>query len=155
MTRSKDHFQLKGKAAEQFVQEFAEKTFLVDWCFPNPTLPNGKELCDLLVVFDEVAIIWQVKELKLGRNGRYSKSAVRKNLRQLSGAQRQLFELKTPVKLKNARRKVESFDQAQIDEVFLISVLLGEGEDWFPFVEGLKDFPVHVFTRDSLKIVLD
>jgi hypothetical protein len=40
--------QLKGKKAEEVVTQLAEKTFLVDWCFPNPHLPNGKELCDLL-----------------------------------------------------------------------------------------------------------
>jgi len=52
LDNSGHYFDLKGKNAEQFVHELAVKTFLTDWCFPNPILPNGKELCDLLVVFD-------------------------------------------------------------------------------------------------------
>ena len=51
---SKDYFQIKGKKAEQLVQDLAQKTFLTDWCYINPTLPDGKELCDLLVVFDNI-----------------------------------------------------------------------------------------------------
>lgn len=154
MEQSKHHFDLKGKAGEEFVKELAEKTFFVDWCFPNPRLPNGKELCDLLVVFDQVVIIWQIKCLKLGDDGKYSESETDKNLRQLSGARRQLFELKTPIQLTNARRKFETFNPANISAVFLVSVLIGEGEDWFSFVEESKNFQVHVFTPDFLEIVL-
>ncbi len=65
---SKHYFQIKGKNAEKVVHDLAEKTFLTDWCFPNPKLQNGKELCDLLVVFDNIAIIWQIKDLKFNRN---------------------------------------------------------------------------------------
>ena len=61
MDISKDYFNIKGKNAEQLVQELALKTFLTDWCYLNPMLPNGKELCDLLVIFDTVAVIWQIK----------------------------------------------------------------------------------------------
>ena len=151
---SKHYFDLKGKNAEKSVHELAQKSFLIDWCFPNPVLPNGKELCDLLVIFDQTAIIWQVKDLKLGEKGRYKKSEVQKNLRQLSGARRQLFELKTPIELQNSRQMIETFDPTQIKEVFLVSVLLGEGEDLFPFVESIKDFTVHVFNQDFTQIIL-
>ncbi len=150
----KHYFNLKGKNAEKSVHELSQKSFLIDWCFPNPVLPNGKELCDLLVIFDETAIIWQIKDLKLGERGRYKKSEVKKNLRQLSGARRQLFDLKTPIELKNSRRSIETFDPTQIKEVFLISVLFGEGEDSFPFVESLKKYTVHVFDKDFTQIIL-
>lgn len=154
MPQSKHHFRLKGKTAEKFVEDLAQKSFLLDWCFPNPILPNGKELCDLFVVFDRTAIIWQIKDLKLGSNGRYRESETDKNLRQLSGARRQLFDLKTSIELKNARRTIEAFDPASISEVFLISVLLGEGEDFFTFVEESKDYCIHIFTRKSVEILL-
>jgi hypothetical protein len=148
------YFDLKGKDAEQFVHELAVKTFLTDWCFLNPILTDGKELCDLLVVFDQTAIIWQVKDLKLGKNGKYKKSEVEKNIRQLSGARRQLFELRTPIHLRNPRRTVEKLDPTQITEVFLISVLLGEGEDYFPFVESVNQFTAHIFDREFTQIIL-
>ena len=66
-TTSKHRFRLKGADAETVVHELAVNSFLVDWCFLNPQLPDGNELCDLLVVFDETAIIWQIKDLKLTR----------------------------------------------------------------------------------------
>jgi len=79
---------LKGKNSEKILHDLAIKTFLADWCYLNPQLPDKKELCDLLVVFDNIAIIWQIKDLKLNKRGKYNKAEVQKNLRQLSGARR-------------------------------------------------------------------
>lgn len=154
MDNSKHHFNIKGKDAEEFVHELALKTFLTDWCYLNPDLPDGKELCDLLVVFDNVAIIWQIKNLKLDANGSYKQSEVEKNLRQLAGARRQLFDLKTTIELENPRRIKEKFDPTTINEVYLISVLLGKGEAYFSFVKTIKDYKAHVFTRDFTEAVL-
>ena len=39
---NKHYFRLKGKEAESILTELAEKTFLADWCYPNPLLPDGK-----------------------------------------------------------------------------------------------------------------
>lgn len=155
MNISKDYFNLKGKRAEEFVQHLALKTFLTDWCYLNPKRPNNDELCELLVVFDDIAIIWQVKDLKLNKQGKYRNREVNKNIGQLSGARRQLFTSKTPVELENPRRGKEPFDATTIKEIYLISALLGEGEDWFPFVEYIKNYTVHVFTRDFTQIVLN
>ena len=154
MNHSKHYFDLKGKTAESFVHELSRNSFIMDWCFPNPILPNSKELCDLLVIFDKTAIIWQVKDLKLGENGRYKESEVKKNLRQLSGAKRQLFNLKTPIELENSRRRIETFNPTEIKEIFLISVVLGERETFFPFVESIKEYTVHVFNKSFTQIVL-
>ena len=151
----KDYFQLKGTTAEKIVHDLATKTFLIDWCFLNPKLSNGKELCDLLVIFDNIAIIWQIKDLKLDKNGFYKKTEVNKNLRQLAGARRQLFELKTPIYLQNIRRSEETFDSSKIKQIFLISVLLGEGEEVFSFEEEIKNNKIHVFTRVFTQIVLN
>lgn len=155
MKISKNYFNIKGKKAEQLVQDLAVKTFLTDWCYLNPKRPNGEELCDLLVVFDEVAVIWQIKDLKLNEHGKYKNSEVKKNLRQIHGARRQLFELRTPVELNNPRRGKELFDVTAIKEVYLISVLLGEGEDIFSSREYIKSHTIHVFTRDFTEILLN
>ncbi len=151
---SKHYFSTKGENAESFVNELAIKTFLTDWCYLNPSLPNGKELCDLLVIFDNVAIIWQIKDLKLDKNGHYKDAEVNKNLRQLAGARRQLFDLKTTIKLNNPRRSNELLNSSQITEIYLISILLGEGEDYFPFVETIRTDTVHVFTRSFTESIL-
>jgi len=150
----RNYFQLKGMTAEKFVHELASKTFLIDWCFLNPKLPNNKELCDLLVVYDDIAIIWQIKNLKLGKDGKYNKSEVEKNLRQLSGARRNLFELKIPFDLVNQRRSPERFDPSTIKEVYLISVLVGDGEDNFFLTEKTKDHIAHIFTGEFTQKIL-
>jgi hypothetical protein len=151
---SKHYFREKGAVAEGIIHNLATKTFLTDWCYPNPKKPDGNELCDLLVVFDDTAIIWQVKDLKTDKQGRYKKAEVEKNLRQLSGARRSLFDLRVPIELENPRRGKEKFDPDRIKSVHLISVLMGEGKEPFPFVQFVKNRQIHVFTREFADISL-
>ena len=154
MALARNYFDEKGRRAEAVIHALATKTFLTDWCYPNPKKPDGKELCDLLVVFDDIAIIWQVKDLKVDDSGQYKKAEVEKNLRQLSGARRHLFDLKVPIELDNPRRGRELSKPADIRVIHLISVLMGEGEGLFPFAEFLKDQHIHVFTRDFSGLIL-
>ena len=148
------YFREKGTKAEKIIHDLSIKTFFTDWCYPNPPRPGGKELCDLLVVFDDTAIIWQIKDLRVDENGRYKQAEVDKNLRQISGARRTLFDIKSLVKLSNPRRGEELFDPSKIKKVHLISVLMGDGEGPFPFMDSIKEFKVHVFTRQFADIVL-
>ena len=146
---------LKGKNAENFVHELAKKSFLEDWCYPNQKLPNGKEICDLLIVYDNIAIIWQIKDLKLDNNRKYSQSEVKRNLKQLSTAKNRLFNPQILIELENPRRGKEIFDSKIIKEVYLISALLGEGEDYFSFVESKNGKIIHTFTREFTELVLN
>jgi hypothetical protein len=149
------YFNIKGKNAEETVHTLAENTFLLDWCYLNPKLPDGKELCDLLIVYDDTAIIWQIKDLRLDENNRYKKEEVEKNLRQLSGARRQMFDLKTNITLTNPRRGNELFHPSNIKNIFLISVLFGEGEDYLSPAENIKGYTAHIFTKDFTQIILE
>jgi len=155
MTPSKHYYRLKGKSAEELLQQLAHQTFLMDWCFPNPKLPNGKELCDLLVVFESTVIIWQAKSLKLGKNGELSEREVEKNLRQLAGARRQLVDLGAPVTLENSRRTPEQFDPSIVTEIFLVSVLLGETPSIQSLATRVKSYHCHVFNREFTEVVLN
>lgn len=146
---------LKGRKAEDFVSALAEKSFLKDWCYRNPMFSDGKELCDLLIVYDDVAIIWQIKDLKLNAEGKYNESEVKKNLRQIYGAKRRLFDLKKNIELKNSRRGKEIFNPEIIKEIYLISALLGEEEDFYSMIEIKKERIIHVFTREFTEIVLN
>lgn len=133
----------------------AEKTFLEDWCYKNPLLPAGKELCDLLVVFDDVVIIWQLKNVKLDDNGNFKDKDIQKNLRQLGGARRQLFELKQELVLSNPRRGKERFDPSGIKEIFLIGAFFGEQPFLIKPTENVSGHTVYVFTREFTEIVLN
>jgi len=155
MEKDNRYFDKKGKNAEKILHHLAEKTFLTDWCYLNPKLPNKKELCDLLVIYDEIAIIWQIKDLKLDKQGKYDQSEVEKNIRQLSGARRQLFDLKTQIELENPFRRKEVFNPNTIKEIYLISVLFGKGEEMSSFVEEVKKNKVHVFDEDFTQVVLN
>jgi hypothetical protein len=155
LTRSRRYFELKGKSAESLLHELAQKTFLTDWCYLNPCLPNGKELCDLLVVYDEVAIIWQIKSLKVDEDGFFKSGELEKNLRQAVGARRQVFGLKTPVRLRNPRRGEETFDPTSIKRVHLISVISGECKQPMRFGEIVKDQLVHVFGGNFPQLVMN
>jgi hypothetical protein len=155
LNRSRRYFELKGKSAESLLHALAQKTFLTDWCYLNPCLPNGKELCDLLVVYDEVAIIWQIKSLKADDDGLLKPKELEKNLRQVVGAHRQVFGLKTPVRLVNPRRGEETFDPNSIKRVHLISVIRGECNQPMRFAEIVKDRLVHVFCGNFPQLVMN
>lgn len=152
---NRHYFQLKGSEAEGIVHDLSIRSFLTDWCYLNPRLPDGKEICDLLVVFDDIAIIWQVKSLKLRDDGQYKRGDVEKNLRQLIGAKRRLFDLDAEIYLKNPRRGKELFNPETIKQIFLISVLMGPPEQFFPFVKNINDSTIHVFNGQFTEIVLN
>ena len=145
---------LKGKKAERFVYELSQKSFFTDWCYKSPKLPNNKEICDLLVVYDDVAIIWQIKDLKLDEKGKYSEKEVSRNLQQLCTAKHRLFKLNITIELENPRRGREKFNPKQVKDIFLISALLGKGEDYFSLIEMRKGSIIHTFTRQFTEIAL-
>lgn len=153
---ARHRFDVKGKKAEAVVHALAERTFFTDWCFPNPKWPDkGKnEVCDLLVVFGDVAIFWAVTDLKLGPDGLYNSDGVAHNVRQLGGASRHLLELKRKFELQNARRTPEDFDPESIKRVFLVSVLMGKGEAYSKMFDEVRGRPVHVVSGASLPILL-
>ena len=150
-----DYFRLKGETAERFLRVLAKKTFFQDWCFGSPKLPDKKELCDLLVVYDDVAIIWQVKDLKLDDAGFYKRSSVEKNLRQLVGARRQLVDLGTRIEVTNAHGTRQVLDTASIREVFLVSAMMGEPEECGAFLEEFKEYRIHVVGRSFAELLLN
>ncbi|MFA5033643.1 MAG: hypothetical protein WC614_11570 [bacterium] len=155
MENNKRYLELKGKKAEEMLYNLAQKTFLTDWCYLNPKLPDNKELCDLLIVFDNIAIIWQVKDLKIDSDGKYNQSEVKKNLRQLSGAKRQLFDLKTSIQLANPKRGKEDFNPKEIKEIYLISLLMGQQEVFYCPIDTVKKLIVPTFNKESIKIILN
>jgi len=148
------HLNLKGKKAEEFVYQLAINSFFTDWCYSNPKLPNGKEICDLLVVYDDVLIIWQIKDLKLDGEGRYNKSEVQKNLHQIFTARNRLLREDIIIELENPRRGKEIFNPKKISEIYLISALLGKGEDYFSGVVKINGKIIHTFTREFTELAL-
>lgn len=85
---------LKGRFGEDAVTEVAERTYLKYWCYPSPKDEQGdrKEICDLLILFKETAIIISVKNYEFkGNYERYFRSTLNKAISQIQGAERKLF----------------------------------------------------------------
>ncbi len=150
----KTYFSAKGAKAEAFVHELTEKSMFSDWCYRNPMLKPGVELCDMLIVFDDIVVIIQIKDLKLKKDGTPNIKDQVKNIKQLHGAYRQLMELKTPVTLNNPRRGDEIFDPGIVKRVFMISILTGESSDIECYEVSDKAI-VHVFDREFTEIIMN
>lgn len=81
--------------SEKKLAALGYQTFLRLWSYPNPykMQPNGKELCDLLIVFDNHIIIFSDKDCAYRNSGdpcvdwrRWYKRAIQKSAEQLVGA---------------------------------------------------------------------
>ncbi len=49
--------------SEIFLTKYCERAFLKLWAYPNPYKSQGKELCDVLVVFEEHVFIFSIKDI--------------------------------------------------------------------------------------------
>ena len=92
--------------SERYLARIAEKTFLNLWSYPNTFIEkklrgkgDGKELCDLLVVFGDDVLVFSDKEVEFRPHNdifvawnRWYRAAVQKSLSQIHGAERFLRE---------------------------------------------------------------
>jgi hypothetical protein len=93
-------------ATEQIVYRLCRKSFLSLWSYANPRQkPNGKELCDVIVVCEPDVIVFSVKHVALRTSGnpdvnvaRWKRRAVNASVEQLYGAERVLAKLSHVVK---------------------------------------------------------
>jgi hypothetical protein len=114
----------KGDAGEKFVNSMAFSAFLKHWCFPNPRdiTKDNKEICDLLIVFDDTCIIVSVKNYQFSGNyDKYFRRTVDKAVRQISGAERKLFGDRV-ILLQHPDRPAEPFPKEKIRYTFRIIV---------------------------------
>ncbi len=84
---------------ECFLAELCEKSFLNLWSYPNPVKQDGKELCDLIVIFDNQILLFFDREshrLKNANNNidvqwkRWRKEVIDKQIKTAKGAERYL-----------------------------------------------------------------
>jgi hypothetical protein len=82
---------------EQYLSQLCERTFLNLWAYPNPYKADGKELCDLLVVFENTVFLFFDRESRrFDKPGadtqltwdRWKKEAITKQIQTAAGAKR-------------------------------------------------------------------
>jgi len=145
--------------SEEYVANLCEKSFLSLWSYANPRGKNGKELCDILVVFEPYILIFSVKKRMLAKNsvseaefGRWYKKAIKKSFGQIYGAERWLKSAENVIK--NDGEDGLPLPELDSRNILRIAIALG-GEDkvFIPFGDFGKGF-IHVFDEISLNIVM-
>lgn len=145
-----------GIEGENFVNDIAFRSFLKYWCYPNPKFENGnrKEICDLLIIFDNVCIIFSVKNYSFkGSHARYFNNTVEKAVKQLKGAEKTLLS-SSEVHIKHPDRTVEVFPKGFINKIFKIIINLGEGLEFYDITRTTKenDF-ITIFDKDTFSTI--
>ena len=148
----------KGKAAEDYTNYLAFKSYLRYWCYPNPIDEEGdkKEICDLLILFKNVCLIISVKNYEFGGNyDRYTRKVVEKSTKQLYGAERKLFKLNRTIKIKHPKREIEEFDSTKYEKIFRITVNMGEQFEYYSLADqkGEKGF-INIFNRETFENII-
>src|SRR5712692_6161508 len=90
------HNKSKMNEAELLVYRMCRHSFLSLWSYMNPRKkPQGKELCDVLVVCEPDVIIFSVKQIRLTNSGkpeidaeRWRRRAIDESCKQIYGAER-------------------------------------------------------------------
>jgi len=147
----------KGQKGEDFVNSLAYNSFLKFWCYPGPRNEKGdkKEICDLLVIFNNVVIIISVKNYEFkGNHFRYFNNTIEKAAKQIYGACRLLFG-NQEVFIKHPNKNLELFPKSQIEKTFRIIVNLGDGVKFYPFNSStkIKEY-VTLFDKDSFQTII-
>lgn len=138
-----NHFNEKGTEAEQLIASLCGDSYSAEFCFLNPYYAPGKELCDVLLVLGDVAIIWQIKNLKLV-DEKFNENEFDKNIRQCRGAKRKLLAADS-LTLKNTEGKDKTIYPKNFKTVHLISAIEGGYELSSRYYDEAAAGNVHVF----------
>jgi hypothetical protein len=148
-----------GKYHEALVQWLLEHTFFLDFVYRNPAEHRGQgELADAIVLFDDVALMVQVKAQFSQRHpARWARKELKRALKQLRHTKRMLFgghvhELENPLFGR------VPFDASLYGSQIGLIVLAQRAAPFSAEVEvpelAQLDFPVHVLSlRDFLLLI--
>ena len=148
----------QGEDGEQAVNTIAFNTYLKYWCYPNPKDERGskKEICDLLILFKETAIIVSIKNYSFkGDYEKYFRSTLEKAISQVDGAERKLFQNIKDVYIKHPDLDEICFNPLQYRNVFRLIINLNTSPLFYPSGNrNSKGKYIHIFNWFAfLKVV--
>jgi ribosomal small subunit protein bTHX len=147
----------KGKLAEEFVNELSYIAYLKYWCYPNPIdlAGNKNEICDLLILFFDTAIIISVKNYEVNGNyKRYKAKVIDKSTKQLFGAERKLFQSQRRIVIQHPEKEPEVFNPSQYENIFRITVSVGEDFEKSVFIDSKENKGyVNIFNKETFSII--
>jgi hypothetical protein len=147
--------------AELLVYQMSRRSFLSLWSYMNPrTKPQGKELCDVLVVCEPDVIIFSVKQIALRSSGdpqtnadRWQRKAIDESCKQIYGAER-ILSKSTNVVRSDSSLGV-SLPNASDIRIHRVAVALGGKKQVdLPFGDFGKGF-IHVMDEQSFSILIN
>ena len=145
--------------SEKLVSDLCTRSFLSLWSYASPQRPDGRELCDALVVFGENIVIFSVKEIALSDHPdegvverRWTKKAIDDSVKQLSGAKRILTSMSDVIRHDGSAGV--SLPSEASRRVHLVAVAAGANRT-LPIASGERDVGyVHVLDEIALRTVL-
>lgn len=148
----------KGEEGELAVNTIAFHTYLKYWCYPNPKDEKGtkKEICDLLILFKDTAIIVSIKNYSFkGDYEKYFRSTLDKAFSQVQGAERKLFDSIGKVYIKHPDLEETYFNPLQYKNIYRLIINLHTGPLFYPGgKKTAKDKYIHIFNWFAfLKVV--
>ncbi|WP_207461263.1 hypothetical protein [Azospirillum sp. SYSU D00513] len=131
--------------SEQYLSKLCEKSFLSLWSYSNPYtdrgikngVGEGKELCDLLVVFGNNVIIFSDKSCSMKNTGslsvdwnRWYRRSIHKSVDQIYGAERWMIEFPDRIFLDKKASVPFPFDLRSINNIRFhrVAVALGAAD---------------------------
>lgn len=127
---------------EKLLGELCEKTFLKVWAYPNLYKSDGKELCDVLALFENHVFLFFDRESKKFENAyqdtllqwtRWEKEVIQKQITTAEGAKR--YILSFPDKIYLDQKKEVQFPITVSDNVIVHKIIVAHGAE-----EACKNF---------------
>ena len=144
--------------SEEYVFNIARRSFLSLWSYANPQQETkGKELCDVLTMFDDNVAIFSVKDVTLKSKAekdveRWKRRAIEKSVKQIYGAERWIRSATHIIRSDGVNGL--PLPQTSDIKIHRLSISLGsEGKALILSRDYGKGF-VHIFDEDSFQIIL-
>lgn len=133
--------------SEKYLYKLCKETFLSFWSFPNlfrdqgrpknnyqEKKGTGKEICDLLVIFENHIFIFSDKYCKFPKSGnievdwsRWYKKTIKESANQIYGAERWLFKYPNNIYLDKYCTKKFPFEIPKIDDAIIHRIIVAHG----------------------------
>jgi hypothetical protein len=146
-----------GDYEERLSQWFLERSFFRDFTYRNPQKKKGEELADAVVLFDDVALLVQVKAQCGNHEAKaWATDAILRALKQVRATHGSLTSGAIKILMNEVYGKLD-FDPAKYPNMYGIIVLAQDADPFDPYdlVPELKEagFPVFVFSLKDVELL--
>lgn len=146
-----------GDYEERLSQWFLERSFFRDFTYRNPQKKKGEELADAVVLFDDVALLVQVKAQCGNHEAKaWATEAILKAVKQVRATHESLTSGAIKTLTNEVYGKLD-FDPAKYPNMYGIIILAQESDPFDPyeFVPELKEsgLPVFVFSLADIELL--